>query len=154
MKEIPNQHTPNTHVLWWYLVERAVGGGWSSFTQDRERHLLLRQRLVQDLKEVTAMLTAFEGSAEILGWMGTQSVWGTVKSPVCLRRSSWRKVERGGREMGQSSCGQCRLLAVPLRHSFIQQKFPNLVMYWNILRSLQNCGCLRWVLGVTWQLEI
>ena len=154
MKEIPNQHTPNTHVLGWYMVGRAVGGGWSSFIQDRERHILLRQSLVQDLKEVTAMLTAFKGSTEILGWVCTQSVWGTVKSPVCLRRSSWIKVERGGREMGQRGCGQCRLLVVPLRHSFIQQKFPNLVMYWNLLRSLQNCGCLRWVLGVIWQLEI
>lgn len=135
------------HVLWWYLVGRTVGGGCSNFIQDRKRHLLLRQHLVQNLKEVTVMLTVFKGSAEILGGVGTRSVWDTVKIPVCLRRNSWGIVERRGREMGQRGCGQYRPLVVPLRHSFIHQRFPNLVTYWNLLRSLRNHGCLRWVLG-------
>lgn len=141
------QHTCNPHVLWWDLVGRTVCGGHSNFIQDRKRHTLLRHRLVQNLKEVMVMLTAFKGNAEILGWVGTRSVLGTVKSPVSLRRSSWRIVERRGREMSQRGCGQCRPLVVLLRHSFIQQRFPNLVTCWNLLRSLRNHGCLRWVLG-------
>lgn len=146
MKETPNQHTCHNMSCddkgWGRLWVEGGGRRSRDVTQDRQRRLLLRWHLGRDLKEVRVMLTELKGNAKILGWADAGCVGGTVRSPVCLQRSSWGGGQGGGTGVGQKGCGQCRPWVGLLRQSSVQQLFPTLAEHWNLLRSLENCGCL------------